>query len=271
MKILHDYHMHTSRCGHATGTIEEYIAEAKRKGLAEIGMSDHLPFLTHRDASYTMDLTELPFYHIDMERAREAHASSLSIKIGIEADYIQATVEDIRELVGRYTYDFVIGSVHFMKQPEGDWAFDDPREIERWKNADVNEVYRNYYRLLQGAAKSRVYDIMGHVDLVKKFGHRASADLTDLIRETARIFAETGMTLEINTSGLRKPAKEIYPALGALKTYREAGVPIVFGSDAHAPGDVGADFDLARDLALAAGYAEYRVFKKRKVEKTVKL
>lgn len=270
MRILHDYHMHTRRCGHAEGTLEEYIAEAKRKGLQEIGMSDHLPFLTHRDPSYTMDLTELPFYHIDLERARAAHPD-LSIKIGIEADYMQAVVEEIRELVGRYAYDFVIGSVHFMKQPEGDWAFDDPREIERWKRADVDEVYRNYYRLLQGAAKSGAYDIMGHVDLVKKFGHRASADLTDLIRETARVFAETGMTLEINTSGLRKPVREIYPAIGALKLYREAGVPIVFGSDAHAPGDVGADFDQARDLALAAGYTEYRVFTRRKVERTVKL
>ncbi len=269
-RILHDYHMHTSRCGHATGTIEEYIEEAKRKGLEEMGMSDHLPFLTHRDASYTMDLTELPFYHIDMERARAAHPD-LSIKIGIEADYFQGLEEDVRELVGRYAYDFVIGSVHFMKQPEGDWAFDDPREIERWKNADVNEIYRNYYRLLQGAAKSRVYDIMGHVDLVKKFGHRASIDLTELVRETAQVFARSEVTLEINTSGLRKPVKEIYPSLDALKIYREAGVPIVFGSDAHAPGDVGADFDQARELALAAGYTEYRVFKQRKVERTVKL
>ncbi len=271
MKVLHDTHMHTCRCGHATGTIEEYVAEAKRKGLAEMGMSDHLPFVTHRDPQYTMDVSELPDYHKDMEEARARHAGTLSIKIGIEADYMQSATDKIAALLQQYPYDFVIGSVHFMKQPEGDWAFDDPREIERWKKADVDEVYRNYYRLLQGAAKAGIYDIMGHVDLVKKFGHRAQVDLTELIRQTARVFAETGVTLEINTSGLRKPVKEIYPSVEVLKIYAEARVPIVFGSDAHAPEDVGADFDKARDLALAAGYTEYRVFKQRKVEKTVKL
>lgn len=271
MKIQHDYHMHTSRCGHASGTIEEYVAEAKRKGLAEIGMSDHLPFVTHRDPQYTMDLSELPEYHRDMEAARARHAASLSIKIGIEADYMQNASDKIGELLKKYPYDFVIGSVHFMKQPEGDWAFDDPREIERWQKADVDEVYRNYYRLLQGAARSGLYDIMGHVDLVKKFGHRPKTDLTELVRQTARVFGETGVAIEINTSGLRKPVKEIYPTLDVLKSYAAERVPIVFGSDAHDPKDVGADFDRARELALAAGYTEYLVFKQRKVEKRAKL
>ena len=165
----------------------------------------------------------------------------------------------------------MIGSVHFMKQPEGDWAFDDPREIERWKKADVDEVYRNYYRLIQGAATSGLYDIMGHVDLVKKFGHRPKTDLTELVRQTAHVFAQTGVAIEINTSGLRKPAKEIYPSLDVLKCYSAERVPITFGSDAHDPKDVGADLDLAHDLALAAGYTDYLVFKQRKVEKRVKL
>ena len=108
---------------------------------------------------------------------------------------------------------------------------------------------------------------MGHVDLVKKFGHRSSEDLTETIRDTAGVFRETGVTIEINTSGLRKPVKEIYPNIEVLKIYRSAGVPIMFGSDAHAPGDVGADFDKAEALAKEAGYSEYLVFKKRRPER----
>ncbi len=261
-----DYHMHTKRCGHATGEIEEYIAEAKRKGLQEIGFSDHLPFVTHRDSRYTMDMAELPEYHRDMEAARARH-KDLRIKIGIEADYMEGKAAEIGKLIAGYPYDFVIGSVHFMRG----WAFDDPRERDRWKNADINATYRRYYELLQQSARTRLYDIMGHCDLVKKFGHRSTENITGLVEETGRAFKECGVALEINTSGLRKPVKEIYPHLSILKIYRKHGVPIVFSSDAHAPQDVGADFDKARDLAQAAGYTEYLSFRARKVERAHKL
>jgi len=262
-----DYHMHTKRCGHATGEIEEYVAEAKRKGLKEIGFSDHLPFVTHRDAQYTMDLPELPEYHKDMERTRAAHASELKIKIGIEADYMEGQTEKIGKLISGYPYDFVIGSVHFIKK----WAFDDPREMEKWKNANVDEIYQRYYDLLKQAAAAGIYDIMGHVDLVKKFGHRSSEDLTPLVEEAGEAFKKAGVSVEINTSGLRKPVKEIYPTLEILKIYRRHSVPLVFSSDAHAPGDVGADFGPAEELARAAGYKEYVSYKNRKIERTIPL
>ena len=282
MTVLHDYHMHTKRCGHATGEVAEYIEVAKRKGLEEIGFSDHLPFVTHRDSQYTMDLNELPSYQKDIEEAKTKN-KDLSIKIGIEADYMEDHTEKIKALIESYPYDFVIGSIHFMKQPydvrekaklageERMWAFDDPREKEKWENANVDAIYENYYRLLQGAALSGVYDIMGHIDLVKKFGHRPNADFTDLVKETGKILKESQTVIEINTSGLRKPVHEIYPSLEVLKVYASFDVPIVFGSDAHAPEDVGSDFNLARDLALACGYTEYLVFEKRKVKKKVKL
>lgn len=109
---------------------------------------------------------------------------------------------------------------------------------------------------------------MGHVDLVKKFGHRPSADMTGEVEATAKVFKDSGVTVEINTSGLRKPVKEIYPSLDCLRIYAKAGVPVTFSSDSHEPGDVGRDYDKAADLARAAGYTEYNVFKARKIERT---
>lgn len=116
-----------------------------------------------------------------------------------------------------------------------------------------------------------MFDIMGHVDLVKKFGHRPSQDMTNEIEKTAKVFKETGVAVEINTAGLRKPVKEIYPSLAALKIYCKAGVPLTFGSDAHDPQDVGRDYDKAMDLAKSAGYKEYILFKQRKIERTLKI
>ncbi len=261
-----DYHMHTPLCGHAVGQPEEYVARAKQVGLSEIGFSDHAPLVSHEDPRYTMNLAQLPLYHKMVEEV-QAKNKDFTVKLGLEADYLPGFEKETKKLLEGYPYDFVIGSIHFIDR----WAFDDPDEKVKWKDKDVDRVYRDYYALLRKSAESGLFDILGHVDLVKKFGHRANTDLTAEIEATAKVFKKSGITIEINTSGLRKPVAEIYPSLDVLKIYGRAAVPITFSSDSHDPNDVGRDYDKARDLALAAGYDEYRVFKKRKVERVEKL
>lgn len=263
-----DYHMHTPLCGHAAGEPEAYVEQALKVGLSEIGFSDHAPLVSYEDPRYTMSRSQLPKYHEMIERVQKKF-SDFTIKLGLEADFIPGYEKETQKILDGYPYDFVIGSVHFIDR----WAFDDPDPSQKikWRDKDVDTVYRDYYSLLRRSAESGLFDIMGHVDLVKKFGHRASADLTPEVEATAKVFKKAGVTVEINTSGLRKPVAEIYPSLEVLKIYARAGVPITFSSDSHDPLDVGRDYDKARDLALAAGYAEYRVFKKRKVERTEKL
>jgi histidinol-phosphatase (PHP family) len=258
-----DYHMHTPLCGHAVGEPSEYVEQALRVGLSEIGFSDHAPLVSHEDARYTMNASQLPLYHQMIETIQKKYAP-FPIKLGLEADYIPGFETKTRAILDGYPYDFVIGSIHFIDA----WAFDDPDEKIKWKDKDVNRVYRDYYKLLRKSAESKLFDIMGHVDLVKKFGHRATEDMTGEVEETARVFRSTGMTVEINTSGLRKPVGEIYPAASILKIYAKAGVPITFSSDSHDPQDVGRDYDKAAALAKEAGYKEYRVFKRRKVART---
>lgn len=261
-----DYHMHTPLCGHAVGQPEEYVQQAIKMGLGEIGFSDHAPLVSHEDARYTMNMSQLPLYHEMVQKVQKKY-SSFTIKLGLEADYIPGFEDKTKKILDAYPYDFVIGSIHFIDQ----WAFDDPDEKIKWKDKNVDRVYRDYYKLLRQSAASGLFDIMGHVDLVKKFGYRATEDLTSEIEETAKVFKKSGVTIEINTSGLRKPAQEIYPSLSVLKIYNQFNVPITFSSDAHDPQDVGRDYDKAKDLALAAGYREYHVFKKRKIERVEKL
>ena len=261
-----DYHMHTPLCGHAVGEPDQYVEQALRVGLSEIGFSDHAPLVSHEDARYTMKRSELPLYHQMIERVQKKY-SHFTIKLGLEADYIKGFEKQTKEILDGYPYDFVIGSVHFIDK----WAFDDPDEKIKWRDKDIDTVYRDYYKLLRLSAQSKLFDIIGHADLVKKFGHRATADMTREIQETAEVFKSSGVTLEINTSGLRKPIGEIYPALSVLKIYQKAEVPITFSSDSHDPGDVGRDYDKAAAMAKEAGYKEYRVFRKRKVERTEKI
>jgi len=136
---------------------------------------------------------------------------------------------------------------------------------------DVDAIYLKYHQCLRAAARTGMFDIMAHVDLVKKFVYRPKKEFSNEVAKTAQAFKESGVVVEINTSGLRKPIKEIYPSLGDLKIYCAAGVPITFGSDAHSPKEVGKDFDLGVAHAREAGYKDYVLFKRRRIEQTVAL
>ncbi len=265
--IYADYHMHTPLCGHATGSPEEYVQQGIKVGLKEIGFSDHAPMVHQRMPGITMDFDELPAYQRMIEDVQKRFQAQINIKVALEADFIPGFEAKTKEMIASYPYDYIIGSVHFID----DWAFDDPSVREYWKKHDVNEVYRKYYALLKKSAQSGLFDIIGHCDLPKKFGARPSVDLTEEIRSTAKVFKNCGVAVEINTAGLRKPVAEMYPAPNCLKIYREAGVPLTFGSDAHDPVDVGKDFDKATALATSAGYTECLIFKQRKVERKIKI
>jgi len=262
-----DYHMHTPLCGHAVGEPSKYAQTAVKLGLEEIGFTDHAPFVHMEDPGVTMNIKQLPDYYQMIENVRKEYSGNLRIKIAIEADYIPGYEDKTKAILDDYPYDYVIGSIHFI----GDWGFDNPSQRQQWDQKDVNQVYRDYYQLLRQCAQTGMYDIMAHVDLVKKFGQRASENLTDEVKKTAQVFKECGVAVEINTSGLHKPIKEMYPALDNLKIYCEAGIPLTFGSDAHDPTHVGRDFQGAVDLAIAAGFSEYVLFQNRDIERCIKL
>lgn len=266
-KLICDYHMHTPLCGHAEGAPEEYAAQAVKAGLKEIGFSDHAPFVVKPLPGITMKMEELPVYHKMIEQVREQFKDQLSIRVGIEADFISGYEAKTKAMLKAYPYDYVIGSVHFIK----DWGFDDPAQREKWSEHDVNAVYRDYFELLRASARTGFFNIIAHPDLVKKFGHRPTQDITQDIEQTAKVFKETGVAIEINTSGRRKTVGEMYPALRDLAIYRKAGVPLTFGSDAHKPEEVACDYDKAMELAKQAGYNEYVMFKERKIYRKISL
>lgn len=262
-----DYHMHTPLCGHAVGEPREYVMRAIESGLTEIGFSDHAPMFVYQDPKIAMRLDQLPVYHKMIEDVRKQFSKKIAIKIALEADFILGIEDQTKEILAAYPYDYVIGSVHFIDN----WGFDNPHDLVSWQGKNIDKVYRQYYNLLRLSAQSKLFDIMGHVDLVKKFGHRPTTDMTTEIMKTAEVFKESGVAVEINTAGLRKPVHEMYPSVDALMIYCREGVPLTFGSDAHAPKEVGEDFAEAFKLARAAGYKEYVTFKQRKIDRKISL
>ncbi len=250
MSLPPDYHMHTPLCRHATGEPLEFAAHAIAAGLAEIGFSDHNPMMEDDFDDWRMRLGQLDEYIALVGQARSAQPS-LRIAIGLELDYLPGQEDWIVELAGRHQWDYLIGSVHYI---ESGWDIDNPSKLARWENRDVAEVWSAYYDRLTRAAESRLFDIIGHVDLCKKFGFSPREDFMPVAQRFLEAAASHGVAIEINTAGLRKPCHEMYPSHAILETARRLRVPITFGSDAHAPEEVGADFDRALALAINCGY-----------------
>lgn len=257
-----DYHLHTRLCGHAEGEIEEYLERAVRMGIQEAGFSDHLPlyFLPPEKTipCYAMEEKDLPVY-VEMIKYC-AGRSQVGVKLGIEADYVPGHEEKLSSLLASYPFDYVIGSVHFM---DG-WGFDNPAETEEYSRREIDQVYEQYFTLVQQAALTGLFDVMAHPDLIKKFGFRPTRDLTPLYEDTARVFNRAGVCVEVNAAGLRYPVQEIYPGPGLLKTFFEHGIPVTLGSDAHRPDQVGAGLMDALELVKNTGYKEVALFSERK-------
>jgi histidinol-phosphatase (PHP family) len=254
---LVDYHVHTARCGHATGAMERYVERAIEAGLTEVGFSDHL-FLywlpaDQRDPELTMAEWEHDFYIQDVERCRERYASDITIRLSTEADYMPGHESRLASILGRYDWDYVIGSVHFID----DWGFDDSRNIARFDEWPIDALYARYFDLVGASAETGLFDTIGHSDLVKKFGHRPVADQSQAYATLAERLSRADVCVEINSGGLRKPVGEMYPHPQLLRAFNAAGVPVTFGSDAHAPTEVAADLAAACALMREAGYTDF--------------
>jgi histidinol-phosphatase (PHP family) len=162
-----------------------------------------------------------------------------------------------------HPWDYFIGSVHYVSES---WDIDNPAKLSEWKKRDAFEVWSVYFDWLTRAADSGLFEIIGHADLPKKFGIYPQQDCTALFDRFLSIAAKKGVAIELNTAGLRKDCKEIYPSPQIVRMAKEKGVAITFGSDAHAPGEVGMNFTEAMHLARKAGYAECCRFVGRKRE-----
>lgn len=279
--MISDYHMHLEKdtyfhkCRFTTDRMKQYVEIAQQRGLDEIGFSEHCnrfqafePLMKHLiegdevhplqhtwiARSFREDLSE----YVDA-LARARHDDQLPVKASLEVDFFPDKVEEIRSIVDAYPFDYIVGSVHFL----GNWGIDFTPDMG-WPTADVDQVYVEYFKTLCQAARSGVFDILAHPDLVKKFGHRPSFPLDELYDELALAAKEGGVAAEISTAGLFKPVEELYPHQTLLERFFDRGVPITLASDAHQPDHVGRAFDQALRAASEAGYRTITLFDQRR-------
>jgi histidinol-phosphatase (PHP family) len=244
--VVYDCHLHP--LGHEGGfyqaeRLRPFIEEALRKGLTGVGFTDHDWFVDHLDYR-TVSLLQEEYQEIDL-------------LFGLEVDYRPGREEKIREMISSQPFDYVIGSVHEI---DG-WPFDHPEAMEEYKNRDVKLLYKQYFSLLRQMVTSGLFQIVGHLDLIKVFGYRLPGGAVHLAEPVLREIKKYRMVVEINTNGLYKPVGEIYPAKDILIRCFQLGIPVTLSSDAHQAGAVGRDFPRARSLLKEIGYNSIAYFR----------
>lgn len=257
--MIADHHIHTRLCRHASGEPREYVERAVVLGMRELGFADHLPFLDdwrpRHDLpdDWSMSLGELEDYVTLVHDLAGEYSADLHVVLGIEADYLEETLDETAAVLAQYPFDYVIGSVHVVGER---FAFDHPALRDRLPEYGIGRIRVESLELAERAADSGLFDVIGHLDHAKKLGGPAGDEgaVGAAASRALRAIAAGGVALEVNTAGLRKPIGEQYPSQELLAEACALGIPITFGSDAHRPEDVGAGFERAVEIARNAGY-----------------
>lgn len=256
-----DYHTHTPLCRHAEGSAPEFVDAALAAGLSELGCSDHAPQRPEPFDDWRMRESELPEYLAWIASAREHANGRIPVRAGLECDWLHGCSAWVESLARRAPWDYLIGSVHYLH----DWDFDNPKWLGRWAAIEVEETWERYWETYAEMADSGLFDVLGHPDLIKKFGFVPEGDLDRFYGPAIDAIAAGNAAIELNTAGWHKPCASAYPAPRFLELACAAGIPLVISSDAHAPQEVGRDFPQAIALARAAGYRETALFENRNI------
>lgn len=254
-----DYHVHTSLCKHAEGEMEAYVQKAVDVGLKEICFLDHLT-LSEAGRALSMTPEEVPLYFQAVCDLKQRYQSVISVKAGLEIDFNPEYMDLIQDIVGRYSFDVIGSSVHFVN----DFNIVSRRSAWKLENAGADFLYEHYLKQLEIMLDFDYFDLVCHLDVVKKFGMQPLRSFAKKFDEILSKIRYKNLIVELNTSGYNHPAKEAYPSLRLLKKCSNLGIPVTLGSDAHKPESVGRHYDRAFSMLSSAGYRHLTTFKKRK-------
>jgi histidinol-phosphatase (PHP family) len=267
--VLTDYHLHLRPDEDETPpqryftaeNVERYRRAATAAGIEELGVSEHVYRF-----SQALDLWRHPFWEEQARDDLDAYCEFVrgaGLRLGIECDFVPGAEERTAALLDARDFDYVVGSVHFV----GEAAVDHPG-WDIWEgDGDPDEVWRRYFEALAECARSGLFDILAHPDLVKVWGSARplpERDLRAFYEPAVEAIAASGIAVEVSTAGLRKPAGELYPSPAFAEMCVEAGASFALSSDAHRPQEVGFGYERALAFLDALGVEEICVFERRR-------
>ncbi|MFX1321561.1 MAG: histidinol-phosphatase HisJ [Promethearchaeota archaeon] len=274
---LEDWHTHSALCHHAVGSIEDYIRKAIELELNTIGICDHFPFEFLKKIeripyeNYAMTLDEIKNYLSTVESLKEKSKKTINVRIAFEVDFVENQESTLNIHLCKYKHhlDYILGSIHLLNfhDGRGAWAFDDSRFKNDYNYYGSDKVYMEYYKTVQKMLNSNDFDfdIIAHFDLPKKFNDipNNKEKVNNEVMKTLGLIKKRDVVMEINSSGLRKDAKEQYPSKEIIQEMYDLDIPILLGSDAHDPIYIAWEFENIINMLKKIGYNHLVHFKKR--------
>ena len=275
MKI--DYHMHFERGSYDFDWVKGFFDAAARRGLDEIGISEHSHGFTDFEHFYYDDLIlddsfigsfqkkwlkknkfkcPLDDYFTFMDELKKR---GKPVKTGIEVCNF-ANQKAIGEILDRYPFDYRIGSVHFLKG----WAYDSSEIKAEWDMRPLQTIYEQYAEEVEHLCSGGHYDALGHPFNIRLFRYIPDFDVSPYLERVAKAMKKADMVVDINTgTRYRYPIEEISPYPAFMEMAADYGLPIITTSDAHEPEDCGAYIDEAIEYAKRFGYTKSIRFDRR--------
>ena len=265
---LSDFHIHTPYCGHAHGKIIDYVEKAIQLGMKKICFTDHLgryyltPSQKKRYWDWGMNKQNLARYYLELEDVKTTYKDRIEIRSGLEIDYIEGAEDMIMPLIEKYSFDFLLGSIHCL--PKYGW-----KHIANYTEKDMWPIFSEYFRAAKAALSAGIFNSLAHIDFIwrySKWPAKKSLAIFRLIEEIVETASSHNMAIEINSNGYLW--SQIYTVIGGdpfevlLRSIKKFNVPITVGSDAHKPHYVGKSFKEMGHLLKIMGLKQYCTFEK---------
>jgi len=228
-----DAHLHTNLSPDSDVPIDVFAEQALERGIGEIAITDHVDFEPGTPAYAATTFAQRE--RVVREAAERWGPRGVVIRFGVELTYDRRYEADLREHLHHHAYDFVIGSVHVYRTS----PYAGERVAAFVAGRSLPEIVAPYFDEVEAAARSGLFDAIGHLDFVKRYVHphvtpAAFAAAPELYEPILRALVDSGTALEVNTSGLRQVADETYPSAAVVARFRElGGERVTVGSDAH--------------------------------------
>lgn len=255
------YHNHTF-FSDGSDNPQEFLRQAREQHVDVLGFADHY-YRESAEATtapeWAMQPQNLETYYRTLANLRTS-TKDVEIRIGLEFDWLDGSAAWLVRPASDPRLDYAIGSVHYV----GKDSIDSTRDF--WMplpQNERNEIICRYWKAVREMAESGLFDIAGHLDLVKKFAVYPTCDVTPLVRDALDAIKAADMAIELNTSGWSKECRECYPSEAILRAAFHREIPVTLSADAHRAVNLRAHFARGTDMLKRVGYREIARFEKR--------
>lgn len=255
-----NYHIH-STYSDGKATIKDYVQEAIRKDFNEIAFTEHLAVRpgSMEKLYYSIEPSKLEEYLSEVREVGKQFPV-LRLKAGLEVDYFPGSEKILRDMLGSYDFDFLMGSVHWI----GELCLDCTKFRKTFETAVREEgfdgFYVKYLQLLVRAVETGLFNIIAHFDVARNWGFKPSDSLKRGELSVLEKVSELKMAVEVSSKGLRNPVNEAYPTRRVFEVCASMKIPITLGTDAHNLSEIDFEYDSIVKYARNMGYVEQALF-----------